>query len=147
MEKRITTAITYELPIKEFDCVKKFLSELDEISQQLQKSPYWAAYAAHAINSGLKVVFLHLWTNEEQWVDGFHYSKQMVFEAFIGFYNIGSEMYSIGEFGVDSVEALCKKYEENPDFIFTDLDWDAPKEEIIDEIVSELKKYDYIEAT
>ena len=54
-------------------------------------------------------------------------------------------MYSLGDFGIDSVEALCQKYEKNPDFIFTDLDWDAPKEEIIKEIVFELKEYDYLE--
>jgi len=40
-----------------------------------------------------------------------HYPEQMVFEAFIGFTSIGSEMYSIGDFGVASADELCQKYE------------------------------------
>lgn len=108
MEKRITTAITYHLPIEDLDCAKNFLLEVDEVSKSLHKSPYWVAHAKHVIKGGLKVVFLHLWTNEDQWFGGLHYREQMVFEVLIGFDSIGSEMYSIGELGVDTIEELCQ---------------------------------------
>ena len=144
-KKRITTSITYEFPIKDFDCAKAFLSEIHELSQRLGKSEYWALKATSLINSGLKVVFVHLWNTKDQWFDGVHYEEEMVFEAFIGFNEIGMTLYSMGEFSVKDIESLVEKYEKNPDFIFTQLDWDAPKESIINDFISELKEYDYIE--
>lgn len=143
--KRITTSITYELPIKDFKCAKEFLSEINKISQSMEKGDYWAFFAESYINNGLKVVFIHLWNTEDQWFEGMHYKEEMVFEAFIGFNHIGMPMYSMGEFLVKDTESLCEKYEKNPDFIFTQLDWDVPKEEIIKDFVSELKEYDFVE--
>ena len=109
------------------------------------KSEYWALKATSLINSGLKVVFVHLWNTKDPWFDGVHYEEEMVFEAFIGFNEIGMTLYSMGEFSVKDIESLVEKYEKNPDFIFTQLDWDAPKESIINDFISELKEYDYIE--
>ena len=145
MDKQITTAITYELPIKDLDYVKEFMSNLHETSKELKKSFYWEYYVKHMIELGLKVVFIHLWNTEDTCVDKIHYKEEMVFEAFIGFGTIGSELYSMGEFAMKNVDSLCKRYENNPDFIFTQLDWNAPKDVIIKEFLDELKKSDFIE--
>ena len=145
MEKRISTAVTYELPITEYACVKKFLSEIHKISQTLKKSDYWEQLVTIFIRNGLKVVFVHLWNTEDQYFEGVHYKEEMVFEAFLGFNNLGMELYSMGEFAIESVEALCEKYEQNPDFIFTELDWDSTKEDIINEFLCDLKKYDFLD--
>ena len=145
VQARITTSITYKLPIKDFDCTKTFLSEVEEISRQLKKSDFWVPTVVDMINNGLKIVFIHLWNTDEQWFDGKHYKKEMVFETFIGFDEIGMSLHSMGEFAIKSIEVLLEKYKNNPDFIFTQLDWDAPKETIIEEFLEELKEYDYIE--
>lgn len=145
MKKRITTSITYELPIKDFDCARTFLLEIHELSQSLHKSAYWEFLATGLIENGLKVVFIHLWNTEEQWFEGIHYKEEMVFEAFIGFNNIGMGLYSMGEFTAPNIDELCERYEKNPDFIFTHLDWDTPKELIISDFIAELKEYECIE--
>lgn len=147
MDKRITTSITYKLPILDYDFVKNILSEINETSQKLGKSEYWVPFIKGQINDGLKIVFLHLWNTEEQWFDGVHYKEEMVFETFIGFDSIGMDLYSMGEFIVKNVESLCEKYENNPDFIFKELDWNEPKEEIIKTLISELMKGDFVEDT
>ena len=147
MNKKLTTAITYKLPINEFDYVKEILSEIPELSKNLKKSDYWVPFIKGVINNGLRVVFLHLWNTEEQWHDGLHYKEEMVFEAFIGFDEFGMDLYSMGEFLVENADILCEKYENNPDFIFTQLDWDSPKEEIIKELISDLMKGDFAEDT
>lgn len=145
MQKRITTSITYELPIKEFTFVKTILAELNETSRRLGKSRYWKLFIENKIKNGLKVVFLHLWNTEEQWFDGLHYKEEMVFGTFIGFDSIGMNLYSMGEFAIESIDALCEKYENNPEFIFTQLDWDASKEEIIKDLITELMEGDFVE--
>ena len=147
MDKRITTSITYKLPILDYDFVKNILSEINETSQKLGKSEYWVPFIKGQINNGLKIVFLHLWNTEEQWFDGVHYKEEMVFETFIGFDSIGMDLYSMGEFIVKNVKSLCEKYENNPDFIFKELDWNEPKEEIIKTLISELMKGDFVEDT
>lgn len=145
MKKKITSTLTCELPIIDSDCAKSFLSEIHGLSQRLQKSPYWESNAISIVKNGLKVVFVHLWNTEEQWFDGAHYEEKMVFEAFIGFNTIGMTLYSMGEFTVKSMDALLEKYEKNPDFIFTDLDWDISKEDVLKDFILELQEYDYIE--
>lgn len=147
MDKRITTSITYKLPILDYDFVKNILSEINETSQKLGKSEYWVPFIKGQINDGLKIVFLHLWNTEEQWFDGVYYKEEMVFETFIGFDSIGMDLYSMGEFIVKNVESLCEKYENNPDFIFKELDWNEPKEEIIKTLISELMKGDFVKDT
>jgi len=144
MEKRTTTSVTYNLPINDFDCAKNVLSELHELRKKMKKSEFWEHFIMHQIkNCGLRIVFIHLWNTDDQWFDGQHYEEEMVFETFIGFNSIGTDLYSMGELAVKDVDILCEKYEKNPDFIFTQLDWDAPKEEVIRWLISDLMEGDF----
>lgn len=145
MDKQITTAIVYEIPIIEFECVKKFIAEAEEYSKEHNKSDFWLAMTLSVVNRGLKVMFLHVWDTDEQIFDGYHYDKEMVFQAYLSFNSIDFEMYPMGEFCTKDVNSLIKRYENNPDFIFTQLDWDAPKEKIIEEFLNDLKKYDFVD--
>ena len=139
-----TVAITYALSIKNFECVKKFLLEIHELSSNMKKNDFWEPHVRDIINCGLKVTFIHLWDTKEQWFDGVHYEKEMVFEVFIGFNVIGMTMYSMGTCSFRNIETLSNKYERNPDFIFNELDWDAKKEDVVNDFLSELKEYDFV---
>ncbi len=142
MNKQITTAIIYEIPIIEYECVKKFIAEAESYAKEYNKNDMWLHQSLTAVNQGLKVMFLHVWDVEEQIFDGMHYDKQMVFQAYLSFNTIDYEMYPMGEFCAKNIESLTERYENNPDFIFSQLDWDAPKEEIIEGFLDDLKKYD-----
>lgn len=142
----ITTAIIYEIPIKDYECVKKFIAEAESYAKEHKKNDMWLQKTLDTINKGLKVMFLYLWNTDEQDFDGFHYDSEMVFQAYLSFNSLDYEMYPMGEFSVKNIEALCERYKNNPDFIFEVLDWDAPKEKIIEEFLDDLKKYDFVDA-
>lgn len=144
MDKRITTAITYKMDIQELDYVKEFLSNLANIKKELNKGDFWESFVKHQIKSGLQVVFIHLWNTKEQYFDGMHYKSEMVFEVYVGFNDFGMELYSAGVTGFDSIDKLCEKYESNPDFIFTELDWVNTKDVIIKDFLEDLKKGDIV---
>lgn len=127
----VTTAVIYQIPILQFDCVKKFINEAVAYSKKYNKGTEWVKTVLHDIRCGLKVTFIHVWDTD---------NKDMVFQTYLGFYTIDSEMYPMGEFCVKDVNALQVKYESNPDFIFEQLDWDSSKEEIIEEFLNDLKK-------
>ena len=127
----MTTAVIYQIPILEFDCVKKFINEAVTYSKKYNKGTEWVKTVLHDIRCGLKVTFIHVWDTDD---------KDMVFQTYLGFYTIDSEMYPMGEFCVKNINALQVKYESNPDFIFEQLDWDGPKEKIIKEFLNDLKK-------
>lgn len=146
MNKQITTAIIYEIPITEYECVKRFIAEAESFSKEHNKDDMWLRKSLSAINQGLKVMFLHVWDTDEQDFNGYHFTKKMVFQAYLSFNSIDYEMYPMGEFCVDNIEALTERYENNPDFIFNQLDWDAPKEKIIEEFLDDLKKYNFVDA-
>jgi hypothetical protein len=127
----VTTAVIYQIPILQFDCVKKFINEAAAYSKKHNKGAEWVKTVLHDIRCGLKVTFIHVWDTDD---------KDMVFQTYLSFYTIDSEMYPMGEFCVKDVNALQVKYESNPDFIFEQLDWDSPKEKIIEEFLNDLKK-------
>ena len=142
----ITTAVIYKIPIMNYNCIKKFIAEAETYAKEHNKSDMWLQKSLDTIKSGLKVTFLHVWDTEEQIFDGVHYDKQRVFQAYLSFNSIDYEMYPMGDFCAKSVEELCRRYEDNPNFIFYELDWDAPKEKIIEEFLDDLKKYDFYDA-
>lgn len=127
----VTTAVIYKIPILQFNCVKKFINEAAAYSKKHNKGAEWVKTVLHDIRCGLKVTFIHVWDTDD---------KDMVFQTYLSFYTIDSEMYPMGEFCVKDVNALQVKYESNPDFIFEQLDWDSPKEKIIEEFLNDLKK-------
>ncbi|MEE1255587.1 MAG: hypothetical protein UHN47_03625 [Lachnospiraceae bacterium] len=144
MEKQITTAIIYQIPILEYTCVKKFIAEAESYAKEHNKDAGWLHTSVNTVKSGLKVMFLHIWDTEEQDFGGVHYDKEMVFQAYLSFNTTNYEMYPMGEFCIKDINSLITKYENNPDFIFSQLDWEASKEEIIEGFLDDLKKYDYI---
>lgn len=146
MEKQITEAIIYKIPILEYECVKRFISEAEEYAKKHHKGLGWTEITLNTIKQGLKVMFLHVWDVEEQIIDKIHCKKQMVFQAYLSFNTIDYEMYPMGEFCVRNIEQLTERYENNPDFIFEELDWNASKEKIIEEFIEDLKKYDLVDA-
>lgn len=141
----ITTAIIYEIPIMDYDCVKKFIAEAETYAKEHNKNDMWLQKSLDTIKSGLKVMFLYVWDTEEQDFDGVHYDNQMVFQTYLSFNSIDYEMYPMGEFCAENIESLCERYENNPDFIFKELDWNAPKEKIIEKFLNDLKRYDFVE--
>lgn len=145
MDKRISETVTYKLPIADFDCTKDFLSNLEEKSKKLNKNYMWKDFVEGWIKEGLEVVFIHVWDTDEQMFDGFHCKKEMVFKVYLGFSSVGHELYPVGLYGTESIDSLCKAYENNPDFVFEQLDWDAPKEEIIKDFLDDLLKGDFVE--
>lgn len=146
MKKQITEAIIYEIPILEYECVKKFISEAEEYAKEHNKGLGWTEITLNTIKQGLKVMFLHVWDVEGQIIDKIHYKKQIVFQAYLSFNTIDYEMYPMGEFCVRNIEQLTQRYENNPDFIFEELDWKSSKEKIIEEFIEDLKKYDLVDA-
>ena len=147
MKKRITTSVTYELPIKDLECVKEFVADIPNLKEKYNKNDEWEIYAKKQIEIGLKVVFVKLWDLEEQWFEGLHFSAAIAIEAFIGYKMIGSELYSMGDFAVRDIETLCNRYENEPDFVFEKLDWKSPKEVVIKEFLNDLLEMEIVEAT
>lgn len=143
MKKQITSAIIYPISILEYNCVKKFINGAETYAQKHNKSHEWLSKSLDTVDKGLKVTFIHVWDVDEQVFDGIHYDKEMVFQAYLSFNTLEYEMYPMGEFCAKDIDALMSRYENNPDFIFTQLDWDASKEEIIEEFLNDLKNYDY----
>ena len=56
----ITTAVIYQIPILEFDCVKKFINEAAAYSKKYNKGAEWVKTVLHDIRCGLKVTFIHV---------------------------------------------------------------------------------------
>lgn len=141
---RISCSIIYDLPISELECTKEFLANLHETSIKLNKTPEWEPFVKDKIEQGMKVVFQYLGDTERTELDEYGvYYPEMIFEAFLGFKEIGNNLYHIGDFVAQSTEAVCSRYEDNPDFIFTELDWKTTKEEAVKGYLEEEKEYDF----
>lgn len=144
MEKQDTTTVIYHnIPIEEYKCVKEFRSQIEHIAIKLNKSDAWICKTKRAINNGLKIMFLHIWNTEEGIFAGKYRKRQMVFQTYIGFDTTDAKLYPMGEFYVRDKEALAKKYEGDTEFVFRDLEWNIPKEKIIETLIEDLKAADY----
>lgn len=139
----VQAAIIYKIPILDCECVKKFITEAESYAISHNKSDMWLDKSLSTLDQGLKVIFLHIKDTDEQCFDRCYVEKEMVFQAYFGFNSTDFEMYPMGEFCVKDIDELIKKYKNNPDFIFKQLDWNVPKDQIIEEFVQDLKKYDF----
>lgn len=142
----IAASVIYDLPIDELKCIKLFLDNIHETGVKLNKSHEWEFFVKDKIKQGMKVVFQYLGDTEKTELDEYGvYYPEMIFEVFLGFKEIGNTLYHIGELLTPSTESLIDRYENNPDFIFTELDWKTTKEEAIKFFLEEECKYDFVE--
>ena len=132
MEKSISEVITYEFPITEFECTKKFLKELKEKAKELNKAPEWEPYVRHRVENGLEIVFRHVWDVDT-----------MVFKVYMGFAHSYHPLHCMGTYDAKSIEALCETYEKYPNSVFARLDW-SPTEEVVEEFLSEFLDGDLV---
>ncbi len=141
----IMTSVIYDLPIDELKCVKSFLDNIHETGVRLKKSHEWEFFVKDKIEQGMKVVFQYLGDTEKTELDKYGvYYPEMIYEVFLGFKEMGNVLYHIGELLTPNIESLIDRYENNPDFIFTELDWKTTKEEAINFFLEEECKYDFV---
>lgn len=149
INKQTTEAVIYKYSIKEMECTKRILSELDERSKTKSSPQMWKELAKHVINGGTEIIFVHVWDTEEAWPDGTHHEKQMVFKIYIGFASCvagGLPFKYAGMCSHKDIESLRRTYEDNPDRIFKEMDYDeATEETIIDDLLNEFLKFDVMD--
>lgn len=127
MERKINASITYPLLIEKSDYTKDILSHLMETDAIKNKEIQY-----------LRVVFMHISNTDSYHIGELHFNSQMIFEVFLGFNPLGMNLYSIGCLVAEDIVDLCQKYESDPDFIFTQLEWDSKKEKVIKGFISDL---------
>ncbi len=119
--------IRYKCKITKYDCVKKFLSEIEKIGKE--KNSFWVPIAETIVKQGIDIVFTK-------------FEADMWWDVYVAFNFDDATVFELGSFKMEE-EELRKKIEENPEFVFYCEGFGEGAETIIDKCLQDLKRKNF----